>query len=308
MIRTRRPARSGLFRRVAARATCTAAVAIGCAAPAWAQPASGSAEAWRFSLTPYVWLPTVNARIAYPLPGGGGGGGGAGGGGGIGDGFLETEIGPNQYLTKLEFALMLNAQARRGPWSLAADYIGVRAAGQGSSIGGISIGGNLLPGTRPGVSVDTGISSTLRTRLWSVVGGYALATGDAHTVDVIAGMRLGQLEAGIDWRLSGSLTLPNGTPALERTGSAQVSRNVTDAIVGLRGTWKIDGNWSLPWYVDIGTGTSQFTWQALVGAAYAFGWGEVTLAYRHLSLKGDGGSAFESVTLSGPLIGATFRF
>jgi hypothetical protein len=297
MIRARLPALPGRLR----RAACVA-VAIACAAPAWAQQPAGSADAWRFSLTPYVWLPTINADLAFPLPGGGGGGGGGQ------DGSFATEIGPNQYLTNLDFALMLNAQARRGPWSLMADYIGLRMSGERSTVRDFTIGGTLLPGPRPGVSVDTGTTTSLRADLWNLVGGHSVSDDAAHPVDVVAGVRLGRLASTVDWRLSASLGLPDGTPALDRTGSAGVSKNVTDAIVGLRGTWKIDARWSVPWYVDVGAGTSQLTWQALIGAAYAFGWGELSVAWRHLSVKGDGGSAFESVSLSGPSIGATFRF
>jgi hypothetical protein len=94
-------------------------ILLATSAPALAQSVSSSAQTstssmaapaagWRFRLTPYVWLPTINARIDYPvsgLPGGGGGGGGIGGGGGNGngdnggllDGVIESEIGPNKY-------------------------------------------------------------------------------------------------------------------------------------------------------------------------------------------------------------------
>jgi hypothetical protein len=286
------------------RAACAAAIALAFAAPAWGQQPVGASDAWRFSLTPYIWLPTLNANISYPLPGGGTGGGGTGGQ----DGSLGTEIGPNDYLTNLDFALMLTAQARRGPWSLMADYIGLRTSGQGSTVKDFTIGGTVLPGPRPGVSVDTGTTSSLDADVLNLVGGYAVSSDAAHPVDVIAGVRLGRLSSTIDWRLSASLNLPDGTPTLDRAGSARVSKNVTDAIVGLRGTWRINDKWSVPWYVDVGAGTSELTWQAFVGAAYTFGWGDLTIAWRHLSLESDRDRGFGKITLSGPSVGATFRF
>jgi hypothetical protein len=64
----------------------------------------------------------------------------------------------------------------------------------------------------------------------------------------------------------------------------------------------------MPYYVDVGAGTSKFTWQALLGVAYTFGWGDVVLSYRHLNLQDDNNEVFRKFTLSGPSIGATFRF
>ena len=56
-----------------------------------------------------------------------------------------------------------------------------------------------------------------------------------------------------------------------------------DAIVGLRGRRNIGGEqWFVTYYADVGAGDSDLTWQANVGAGYAFGWGDVVLAYRYL--------------------------
>ena len=308
------------------RVACAALLfGMGCAGVAQAQSSNaspawgGSSDTWRFSLTPYIWLPTINAKIQYELPPGGigggigGGGGGIGGGGGsggsgIGDGLIATEIGPNQYLTKLNFALMLNGEARRGPWSVMVDYIGVRASGTGSVLTDVTVGGNRLPNIGSGAVVDTGSTTKIKTALWNVVGGYTIAHSPALHVDAIAGARFGRLEANFDWSLSATVTLPNNTPVLGRTGSIEASRNPFDGIVGLRGRYRFDDNWSMPYYVDVGAGTSKFTWQALLGVAYTFGWGDVVLSYRHLNLQDDNNEVFRKFTLSGPSIGATFRF
>ncbi len=50
---------------------------------------------WRFSVTPYLWLPNVNGNLDYASRG------------------LSTEIGPNDYLSNLQFALMLSGEAYR---------------------------------------------------------------------------------------------------------------------------------------------------------------------------------------------------
>jgi len=162
--------------RVAA-ALSLAVATIAAPTPATAQTARGADGDWRFSLTPYVWLPTVNAKVEYPLPGIGGGGGAAGGAGAAPDGSLDTEIGPNRYLTKLNFAAMLAGEARRGPWSVMVDFIGVRVSGEGSRLNGVTIGGNRLPGLE--ASAGSSSQSTLKATLWNVAGGYALVEDGA---------------------------------------------------------------------------------------------------------------------------------
>jgi hypothetical protein len=41
----------------------------------------------------------------------------------------------------------------------------------------------------------------------------------------------------------------------------------------------------VPWYFDCGAGDSRYTWQVMAGAGYRFGWGDVSVAYRHLDYK-----------------------
>jgi hypothetical protein len=45
-----------------------------------------------------------------------------------------------------------------------------------------------------------------------------------------------------------------------------------------------------------------------VGVAYAFGWGDVVLAYRTLSYDQSDDKLLQNFRFSGPAIGATFRF
>jgi len=61
-------------------------------------------------------------------------------------------------------------------------------------------------------------------------------------------------------------------------------------------------------YFDVGTGTSRYTYQAMAGAGYRFGFGDVSLAYRHLQYKFGDDFGLKELTFSGPILGATFRF
>ena len=94
-------------------------------------------------------------------------------------------------------------------------------------------------------------------------------------------------------------------------GTGQVSAGTSrwDAIVGVRGRACLGASsWSVRYYADVGAGSSQLTWQALVGVGYAFGWGAQILAYRHLACDEGDEKLLQNFRCSGPAVGATFRF
>jgi hypothetical protein len=290
---------------VNAQQSSSAAAGNAVSKPMTVGSASTDPDAYRFALTPYIWLPTINANINYPvssLPNGG-----SGGPSGLApDGSLNSEIGPNDYLSKLNFALMLNGEVRRGPWSATFDYIGIKATGLGSRVN------SFKPFDRPDIpvsnSVNTSTTSTIRTTLWTLTAGYELIANDRMSLDGFAGARFGNLDTTVDWSLSAQITLPNSNRVFARQGTASNSRNLSDGIVGVRGRYRFSEQWSMPYYLDVGAGSSQFTWQAMLGASYTFGWGDVIVAYRHLSMTSDESKSVTNFELSGPMIGATFRF
>ena len=53
--------------------------------------------------------------------------------------------------------------------------------------------------------------------------------------------------------------------------------SVLDGIVGVKGRARLGSAspWSVPFYVDVGGGESDLTWQAMGGISYAFKWGEI---------------------------------
>ena len=64
----------------------------------------------------------------------------------------------------------------------------------------------------------------------------------------------------------------------------------------------------MPYYIDIGTGDSDLTWQAELGLTYAFEWGALGVAWRYLDydLKSDG--PIVDLNFNGPAVGAIFRW
>ncbi len=85
-----------------------------------------------------------------------------------------------------------------------------------------------------------------------------------------------------------------------------------DAVIGVKGKYAFANanRWSIPYYLDIGAGDSDFTWQALTGISYqAANWVDVALTYRHMEwdlTSTDG--IIKNVNFDGPALGATFHF
>ncbi len=63
----------------------------------------------------------------------------------------------------------------------------------------------------------------------------------------------------------------------------------------------------MPYYGDIGAGSSNTTWQALLGVGYRFAWGDAVFVVRSLSYNFTDSSELD-VRMIGPALGASFRF
>lgn len=249
---------------------------------------STQSDQWAFTLTPYLWLPNINGSLKYELPNL--------------SARPEVETGPNDYLENLDLFLMVSGEARKDKWSIFADMVYLDFSKENSRVK--SFDGVIVDAT-----VDLGTQSSLSGGVWTLVGGYAAVQEPKATLDVIGGFRYLKLKATTDWTLSESITLPGSSEALAQSGSISRSGDLWDAIIGVRGRVKLgDGNWSMPYYADIGTGSSTLTWQAMAGVAYSWGWGDVGLVYRHLAYDMDDNQLLQDVEFSGPALGAAFHF
>ena len=158
--------------------------------------------------------------------------------------------------------------------------------------------------------MNVSTSSSLSGTAWTLGGGYAALTGRPVALDVFGGLRYFSLKASTDWQLAAAVTGPGGGQTFPRAGSISERMDLWDGIVGVRGRVGIgSSNWSIPYYLDLGTGSSSLTWQGILGVAYSYAaWGEVTLVYRHLYYDQKDDKLLQDMRFSGPALGATFRF
>ena len=81
-----------------------------------------------------------------------------------------------------------------------------------------------------------------------------------------------------------------------------------DAVISVEGRFGLTDKWYLPYYLDVGTGRSNMTWQAYGGVGYGFGKVDAVVAYRHIEWEFDDGPVFDDLNFDGPFAGIQFRF
>jgi len=265
------------------------ALGLAAAAPAAAQQVKLFDGQWHFSVTPYLWLPTVyvDASVNGPV-----------GIAAINTGMHTT---PGTYLKNLSFAAMITGEARKGDWSVFTDYMYLRFKNQETTVKAVS-----GPRGRTLGFADAGSEIDLTGNVWTLAGSYTVWREGAKHVDVFAGFRYLGLDMDLDWRVAGTRGI---LPGLQ--GSASGDLNKWDGIIGVKGQIPLssDGRWFMPYYFDVGSGSNNKTWQALIAAGYRFDWGNATLSLRNLSYDFSGhNSNSVDARFTGLALGASFLF
>ncbi len=82
-----------------------------------------------------------------------------------------------------------------------------------------------------------------------------------------------------------------------------------NGIIGMKGSYKLNEKWYMPFTLDVGSGDSDITYQALAGVGYKYENFDLLVGYRYLKWEFDDAFVgFRDLDLSGPIIGAKFRF
>ena len=257
--------------------------------PAYAEN-TAPADRWTFAVQPYLWLPSVSGDLRYTAPGG----------------SPTVDVSSDTLLDELNFAFMFNAEARRGRWAIVTDFIYLDIGGDESKVKSVDFSG---PGGRLTVPVTVSGSASvdLKGVLWDLAGSYTVARSETSSLDVLLGFRYFDLEATTDWNLSGDITGQGQTFA--RTGSVKESEDLWDGIIGVRGRIGLgSGKWGIPYYLDVGTGSSTITWQGAVGIGYRWSWIDLNLMYRHLYYDMESSKLLQNFSFYGPAFGVNFRF
>lgn len=231
-------------------------------------------DEWRFSVSPYGWVPQVNTTVN------------------AGQGSKNADVSMNNVLSNLKSGAMIAAEAHYGKWGMSADF----ATATLQKTGGFNFKGD--PAYR------AGDRSTLQASLATLAGTYTVLNTQNTYIDALVGARWIGLTTTFD------LLTVNGA---NENLSASTATRATYGIVGANGRYRImDSAWYIPFYVDGGTagGANHATWQAATGVGVALSkMVDLSLTYRAVGFEIKSGTdTLLKGNFHGPQVTATFNF
>ncbi len=258
------------------------AAALGGIALAASLPAAAQSDEWKFSVMPYLWLPSVDGKLRYGPPP-------------VNGGTANVDVSSSNVLDALDFAFMINGQAKKGRWLVATDVIYMDLSADKSQVQSVDFNFGQGPVNVSSSQVGGTANAGLKGWVWTLVGGYSVIEEKKGNLDIIAGTRMLNLEANTSWELNAVVT-GNGpagqTRTFTRVGSDTKSETLWAGIVGAKGRVAFgESPWFANYYVDVGGASSLFTWQGAAGVGYSFKWGDVVLDYRYLYYSQSGDEA-----------------
>jgi len=242
-------------------------------------------DQWKFRASIYGWLPDIGGSTTFPAGTG-----------------TSINVNADKILDTLKFTFMGTFEAQKGRWGAFTDVIYLDVGGSKSQTRDLTVGNVTLPA---GVTADAQLD--IKAWVWTLAGTYRVVSDPGFTMDVLAGARLLDVEEKLGWQFSANL---GGIAPPSRTGNSELKDNVWDGIIGVKGRFAFgaDREWYVPYYLDVGTGDSDLTWQGVAGIGYAFRWGELFAVWRYLDYNLKSGSKIEDVNFNGPAIGVAFRW
>jgi hypothetical protein len=244
-------------------------LALGAGGPAAAQePAAAAAGGWSFGVTPYVWFASLEGDV------------------GAISGLppVSVDAGFDDIIENADIALMVAAEARRGRFGVVTDFTYLALSADGNTPGPLF----------GGAEVET------TTVFATVAGFYQVLAHQRVSLDALVGTRVWYVDTEID-----------RSADLLPARSVQDDEVWADPVIGLRWTAPLGRSFFLAGAADIGGFgvASDFTWQLLGTLGYRFNdWFSARAGYRHLDVDYENDGFVWDVEMSGPIVGAIFRF
>jgi hypothetical protein len=247
--------------------------------------AQSLSDEWRFRAYLYLWAPRITGTVTFPT-----------------GNVANIDVKFHDILDHLKMAGMGSLEAQKGRWGAFTDLVYMNVGGTKTTTREGTIDGVPLP---VGATANTGLD--IKNWIWTLAGSYRVQATPESDFDILAGARMLTIEPRLTWNFNVDVG-PFVGPT--RVGSRTVKETVWDGIVGAKGRARFGPNneWFIPYYVDLGTGNSDFTWQISGGIGYAYPWGEVIATWRYLDYKFKSSSKLEDLTVNGPVFGVAFRW
>ncbi len=261
------------------------------------QGGATTASGWTFNLTPYLWMPSINANINYNLPPQLSGSVSA-----------NPSIGFGDLISHLNLAFMGAADAHYDQFSILTDILYLNVGGVAGQLNSVNFPNH--PAIPLSTTVSRSESMKMNAEIWTLAGGYTVAEGRWGNFDAIAGFRYFGVSTRVNFSLAVSIEGPRGNGAtFGGVGGVNASADIWNGIAGFRGRIRLaDTLFFVPYYFDIGAGGSKLTWQIASGIGYETRWADLSLTYRYLSFNQGSNAAEAHLWFQGPMLAATFKF
>lgn len=269
-------------RMTARKASCICALGLATGFVPVAARAQAANDKWEWEASIYGWLPAIGGKTSFPS----------------GNGGPSIDVSAQDVIGALKMTFMGQIEARNGKWGVWSDLVY-------ADLGGSKDGIRRFTVDHQPVNALANLSLDVKSTVWTLAGLYNLASTSENRTDLLFGTRLLDMQQTLNW------TLSNKIPQLSATmGSSSAGLTNWDAVVGVKGRYYFgaERRWFLPYYADIGTGESKFTWQLNAGVGYRFDWGSVFATYRYLDYQFKSGIPIQSMTMSGPVFGVAYRW
>jgi len=191
----------------------------------------------------------------------------------------------NDIVDNLDMTFMGTFFARKDKWTFGADVMYLKIGNKPNTP---------LPG--PGSATLTNVQ--LKNWIITPTVAYRVMESEKLDLDVVAGARYFKMEPYME--ITPLAPLP--PQSIDESGS------VTDGIIGLRGEYDINEKWYMPFQFDVGGGDSDVTWQAFAAVGYKFENFDLIAGYRHMEWELESDAPLKDLSMSGPIIGALFKF
>lgn len=194
----------------------------------------------------------------------------------------KLDVSFGDVVDNLDFGLMGTVSAKKGKWGFLADAMYVNV----SKDVNIPIG--------DGVEI-----TNIEMKSWVVTPmiTYRVMESEQLSFDILGGARYLYLKSPIE---------------VNNVSIGVDSDSIWDGIVGVKGKYNLNEKLFMPFYVDVGAGDSDVTWQAFAGVGYKYESFDLVAGYRYLDWDFEDSDPAAGVltdqTMSGPMIGAMFYF
>lgn len=250
-------------------ASLLATIVLLASAPVAANDDATSSE-WKKTFEIYGWLPNIYITTAE-------------------QDHITLTLG--DLISNLKFLTMLDFGAQKGKWSMGADMIYLHIGGSGEAITSGPIGN----------PIDVDVSVGMKAFISTFGGGYEFFNDNGHELHGSFGARYLYIKVPIEVDVEAEIG-----PGIDK--NLNPGGHNWDGIIGLRGKKEINDRWYANYYADVGTGDSDFTWQAKLGFGYHFNKFTGTFGFRYMKWNFGSSSDLDNLTVIGPYLGARWTW